>query len=42
MRFGRGSCWYQVASWIGDGKYPEELASDMVLNLLTVDSYIAF
>ncbi|PWY72483.1 phosphotransferase family protein [Aspergillus sclerotioniger CBS 115572] len=42
MRFGRGSWWFQVASWMGGHQYLEELASDVALNLLTVDSYIAF
>lgn len=42
MRFGRGSWWFQVASWMGGDQYPEELASDVALNLLTVDAYIAF
>lgn len=42
MRFGRGSWWFQVASWIGGDQNLEELASDVALNLLTVDSYIAF
>jgi Phosphotransferase enzyme family len=40
MRFGRNSWWFQVASWIGGDEYLEELASDIALNLLTVDSYI--
>ena len=42
MRFGRGGWWFQVASWIGGDHYPDELESDVALNLLTVDSYIAF
>lgn len=42
MRFGRDSWWYQVADWMGGHKYREELESDRALNLLTVDSYIAF
>ncbi|RAL01568.1 uncharacterized protein BO80DRAFT_424772 [Aspergillus ibericus CBS 121593] len=42
MRFGRGSWWFQVAAWMGGDQYLEELASDVALNLLTVDSYIAF
>lgn len=42
MRFGRNSWWFQVASWMGGDRYPEELDSDIALNLLTVDSYIAF
>jgi hypothetical protein len=41
MRFGRDTWWFQVASWIGGDQYLEELASDVALNLLTVDSYIA-
>ncbi|KAB8069841.1 kinase-like domain-containing protein [Aspergillus leporis] len=41
MRFGKDSWWFQVASWIGGDQYLEELASDVALNLLTVDSYIA-
>lgn len=41
MRFGKDSWWFQVASWIGGDQYFEELASDVALNLLTVDSYIA-
>ncbi|OJD21109.1 hypothetical protein ACJ73_07556 [Blastomyces percursus] len=42
MRFGKGSWWFQVASWMGGDRYSDELASDVALNLLTVDSYIAF
>jgi len=42
MRFGRDSWWYQVAMWMGGHEYKEELESDRALNLLTVDSYIAF
>lgn len=42
MRFGLNSWWYQVASWMGGDQYLEELAYDRALNLLTVDSYIAF
>ncbi|PLB50791.1 hypothetical protein P170DRAFT_435961 [Aspergillus steynii IBT 23096] len=42
MRFGGGSWWYQVAGWMGGNKYLEELAADKALDLLTVDSYIAF
>ncbi|KAB8253500.1 kinase-like domain-containing protein [Aspergillus pseudonomiae] len=41
MRFGKGSWWYQVASWMGGDQYLDELASDIALNSLTVDSYIA-
>ncbi|KAF5863931.1 hypothetical protein ETB97_009038 [Aspergillus alliaceus] len=41
MRFGKGSWWFQVASWMGGDRYLGELASDIALNLLTVDSYIA-
>ncbi|KAE8154190.1 kinase-like domain-containing protein [Aspergillus avenaceus] len=41
MRFGRSSWWYQAASWMGGDQYSDELASDIALNLLTVDSYIA-
>ncbi|CAG7959287.1 unnamed protein product [Penicillium olsonii] len=41
-RFGKDSWWAQVASWIEDGKYERELACDIALNSLTVDSYIAF
>ena len=41
MRFGKGSWWFQVASWIGGDQYPDELDADVALNLLTVDSYIA-
>lgn len=41
MRFGNGSWWFQVASWIGGDQYCDELDSDVALNLLTVDSYIA-
>lgn len=41
MRFGKESWWFQVASWIGGDQYYDELNSDMALNLLTVDSYIA-
>ncbi|KAL1860996.1 hypothetical protein Plec18170_001511 [Paecilomyces lecythidis] len=42
MRFGRASWWFQVASWIGGDRYLDELESDIALNQLTVDSYIAF
>lgn len=42
MRFGRGSWWFQVASWMGGVVYMDELDADIALNLLTVDSYIAF
>ena len=38
----KGSWWFQVASWIGGDQYVDELASDVALNLLTVDSYVAF
>lgn len=41
MRFGRDGWWFQVASWTGGNHYLEELDSDIALNLLTVDSYIA-
>lgn len=41
MRFGKGSWWYQAALWMGGDQCLEELASDVALNLLTVDSYIA-
>ncbi|EFE44646.1 hypothetical protein TRV_00573 [Trichophyton verrucosum HKI 0517] len=42
MRFGRNTWWYQVASWMGGDQYSQELSSDVALNLLTVDSYIAW
>lgn len=42
MRFGKGSWWFQVASWIGGDQYSEELGSEVALNLLNVDSYTAF
>ncbi|KAM5457577.1 hypothetical protein MaudCBS49596_000774 [Microsporum audouinii] len=42
MRFGRNSWWFQVASWMGGDQYSQELSSDVALNLLTVDSYIAW
>lgn len=42
MRFGVKSWWFQVASWIGGDQYSRELACDIALNSLTVDSYIAF
>ncbi|KAK4864274.1 hypothetical protein LT330_010067 [Penicillium expansum] len=42
MRFGKSSWWFQVALWIGGDQYEEELACDIALNSLTVDSYIAF
>ncbi|KZF22517.1 hypothetical protein L228DRAFT_127872 [Xylona heveae TC161] len=42
MRFGRNSWWYQLASWMGGDQYNKELACDIALNRLTVDSYIAF
>ncbi|KMU85035.1 hypothetical protein CIHG_02818 [Coccidioides immitis H538.4] len=41
MRFGKDSWWFQVASWMGGAQYLDELESDVALNLLTVDSYIA-
>lgn len=40
-RFGKDSWWFQVASWMGGSQYWDELDSDVDLNLLTVDSYIA-
>ncbi|EZF35239.1 hypothetical protein H101_01222 [Trichophyton interdigitale H6] len=42
MRFGLNSWWYQVASWMGGHRYSQELSGDRALNLLTVDSYIAW
>lgn len=42
MRFGSGTWWYQVASWMGGDQYKQELACDKSLNRLTVDSYIGF
>jgi aminoglycoside phosphotransferase len=42
MRFGRNSWWYQVASVLGGDQYLAELECDVALNLLTVDSYIAW
>lgn len=42
MRFGQGSWWFQVASWMGGNPYVDELASDVALNLLAVGSYVAF
>lgn len=42
MRFGKNSWWYQLASWMGGDQYLEDLDSDVALNLLTVDSYIAW
>lgn len=42
MRFGKGSWWFHVASWIGGDQYGEVLSCDIELNPLTVDSYIAF
>ncbi|KAI9834969.1 MAG: hypothetical protein M1819_002692 [Sarea resinae] len=42
MRFGKNSWWFQVASWMGGDQYDGELACDIALNSLTVDSYIAF
>ncbi|GFF32785.1 hypothetical protein IFM58399_03316 [Aspergillus lentulus] len=42
MMFGKDSWWFQAASWMGGDQYLEELASGVALNLLTVDSYIAF
>lgn len=42
MRYGTNSWWSQVASWIGGNQYSRELACDIALNSLTVDSYIAF
>ncbi|KAJ5398666.1 hypothetical protein N7465_009155 [Penicillium sp. CMV-2018d] len=41
-RFGKNSWWSQVALWIGGDQYDGELACDIALNSLTVDSYIAF
>ena len=40
MRFGRSSWWFQAASWLGGGQYQKELACDIAINALTVDSYI--
>lgn len=42
MRFGTGSGWYQVVSWMGGDQYLEELEADRALNELTVESYVAF
>ena len=42
MRYGKSSWWSQVVLWIGGDKYDRELACDIALNSLTVDSYIAF
>lgn len=42
MWFGQDSWWFQIASWMGGDGYLDELACDGALNLLTVDSYIAF
>ncbi|CRL23886.1 Protein kinase-like domain [Penicillium camemberti] len=42
MRYGKGSWWYHVALWIGGDQYDGELACDIALNSLTVDSYVAF
>ncbi|KAJ5543647.1 hypothetical protein N7513_004781 [Penicillium frequentans] len=42
MRFGATSWWSQVVSWMGGEKYAQELACDIALNSLTVDSYMAF
>ncbi|KGO75643.1 Aminoglycoside phosphotransferase [Penicillium italicum] len=41
-RYGKNSWWAQVALWVGGEQYDEELACDIALNSLTVDSYIAF
>ncbi|KAI9375272.1 hypothetical protein BJX61DRAFT_549940 [Aspergillus egyptiacus] len=41
MRFGKDSWWFQLTSWMGGRQYLDELDSDVALNLLTVDSYIA-
>ena len=41
MRFGR-SWWFQAVSWMGGPQYLKELASDIAINALTVDSYIFF
>lgn len=40
MRFGKDSWWYQVASWMSEDQYSEDLASDLALHSLTMDSYI--
>ncbi|KAJ5550362.1 hypothetical protein N7461_005060 [Penicillium sp. DV-2018c] len=42
LRYGKSSWWGQVALWIGGDQYNGELACDIALNSLTVDSYIAF
>ena len=42
MGYGRSSWWSQVASWIGGDQYNRELACDIALNSLTVDSYASF
>ncbi|KAK2745023.1 hypothetical protein FQN55_006380 [Onygenales sp. PD_40] len=42
MRFGKNSWWYQLASWMGGDQYLDDLDADVALNLLTVDSYIAW
>lgn len=42
MRYGSKSWWFQVFSWIGGEQYSRELACDIALNSLTVDSYVAF
>lgn len=42
MRFGKNSWWYQLASWMGGDQYLGDLDTDIALNLLTVDSYIAW
>ena len=42
MRFVTKSWWAQVASWMSENEYAQELDCDIALNALTVDSYIAF
>lgn len=42
MRYGTNSWWSKVASWIGGDQYVRQLACDIALNSLTVDSYVAF
>jgi aminoglycoside phosphotransferase len=41
-RMGRDTWWGQAVSGLGGDRYEEELESDIALNQLTVDSYVAF
>lgn len=42
MRFGQEGWWFGVVGWHGGEDYRRELGCDVVLNNLTVDSYVPF